>query len=78
MSAADRLAPLWRPANNVLLDVVYRPSPTLITQAARAQGTTVVSGLPMLLHQAARQVELQTGRTSTPIGAMRQAALAEL
>jgi shikimate dehydrogenase len=76
--AADRLAPLWRPADNLLLDVVYRPLSTIITQAARTQGSTVVSGLPMLLHQAARQVELQTGRTPAPIQAMQQAALRQL
>ncbi|MFJ8388596.1 shikimate dehydrogenase [Streptomyces sp. NPDC094438] len=71
--AADPLAPLW-PAAATLLDVVYRPWPTPIARAAQEAGSTVVGGLPMLLHQAARQVELQTGRTPAPLDAMRRAA----
>ena len=72
--AADRLAPLWPAAADTLLDVVYRPWPTPIARAAREAGTTVVGGLPMLVHQAARQVELQTGHTPAPLAAMRRAA----
>ncbi|WP_329020976.1 shikimate dehydrogenase [Streptomyces sp. NBC_01601] len=71
--AADPLAPLW-PAAATLLDVVYRPWPTPIARAAQEAGSTVVGGLPMLLHQAARQVELQTGRGPAPLDAMRRAA----
>ena len=41
-----------------LLDVVYDPWPTPL---AAACGGVVVSGAAMLLHQAARQVELMTG-----------------
>ncbi|MEU9337913.1 shikimate dehydrogenase [Streptomyces sp. NPDC048290] len=72
--AADPLAPVWPPAANTLLDVVYRPWPTALAQAARRTGATVIGGLPMLLHQAARQVELQTGHSPAPLPAMRAAA----
>lgn len=72
--AADPLAPLWPTTGNPLLDVVYRPWPTPLARAARRAGSTVIGGLPMLVHQAARQVELQTGRTPAPLPAMRAAA----
>lgn len=72
--AADPLAPLWPTTGNILFDVVYRPSPTPLAQAARRSGSTVIGGLPMLVHQAARQVELQTGHPSAPLTAMRKAA----
>jgi len=71
--AADLLAPCWPGAGKALLDVVHRPWPTPLAQAARRAGSTVIGGLPMLLHQAARQVKLQTGRTPAPLAAMRTA-----
>ncbi len=52
-----------------LLDVVYDPWPTALAAACRG---VVVSGAAMLLHQAAAQVALMTGRTP-PLGAMRSA-----
>jgi shikimate dehydrogenase len=55
-----------------LLDVVYADWPTALGRAAVAGGSTVVGGLPMLVHQAARQVELMTGQPA-PIDAMRAA-----
>ena len=66
--AADRFAPhvAGVPA---LLDVVYDPWPTPL---AAACGGVVVSGAAMLLHQAAAQVELMTGR-KPPVEAMRAA-----
>jgi shikimate dehydrogenase len=67
--AADGLAP---PAGAVVLDVIYAPWPTRFAAAAAAAGGTVVSGLAMLLHQAAGQVELMTGRPA-PVPAMRAA-----
>jgi shikimate dehydrogenase len=51
----------------VLLDVVYAPWPTALAAGCRG---TVVGGAAMLLHQAARQVELMTGRAA-PLEAMR-------
>jgi shikimate dehydrogenase len=71
--AADPLAPQWPRTQNTLLDVVYRPWPTLIARAARHSGSHVIGGLPMLVHQAARQVELQTSHPA-PAAAMRTAA----
>ncbi len=53
----------------LLLDVVYAPWPTALARACRG---TVVGGAAMLLHQAARQVELMTGRPA-PLEAMRAA-----
>ncbi|MHC3393949.1 shikimate dehydrogenase [Streptomyces lavendulocolor] len=72
--AADPLAASWSAAGNTLLDVVYRPWPTPLALAAIRAGSTVIGGLPMLIHQAARQVELQTGHTPAPLPAMRTAA----
>jgi shikimate dehydrogenase len=53
-----------------LLDVVYAPWPTRLAQAYLAAGAVVVGGAEMLLHQAAAQVELMTGRPA-PLEAMR-------
>jgi shikimate dehydrogenase len=69
--AADDLVP----PGTVVLDVIYAPWPTRFAAAAADRGATVVSGLAMLLHQAAAQVELMTGRDA-PVEAMR-AALAD-
>ncbi|NIZ89843.1 shikimate dehydrogenase [Kineococcus rubinsiae] len=63
--------PVWWP---LLLDVVYAPWPTPL---AAAWGGVVVGGFEMLLHQAAAQVQLMTGRTA-PVEAMRAAGLAAL
>jgi shikimate dehydrogenase len=61
----------------VLLDVVYAGWPTPLAQAFGDAGGRVVSGFEMLLHQAARQVELMTGRAA-PVEAMRAAGLAAM
>ena len=60
-----------------VLDVVYHPWPTRLAQAAGRAGAAVAGGLELLLHQAARQVELMTGRDA-PVAAMRQAGQAAL
>ena len=60
-----------------VLDVVYHPWPTAMARAARQAGAVQVSGFDLLLHQAARQVELMTDRPA-PLQAMREAGLAEL
>jgi shikimate dehydrogenase len=64
-------------AGRVLLDVVYAGWPTPLAQAFEAAGGRVVSGFEMLLHQAARQVELMTGHAA-PVAAMRAAGLAAM
>jgi|SRR5579875_1197138 len=66
-----------RPAPRAILDVVYHPWPTPLAAAAREAGAITIGGFEFLLHQAARQVELMTGRAA-PVTAMREAGLAEM
>lgn len=73
--AADPLADRPWAAGHAVLDVVYTPWPTALAAAAQAGGATVISGAVMLLHQAAAQVELMTGRPA-PVEAMRRALAA--
>ncbi len=60
-----------------VLDVVYHPWPTALAAAAQQAGVPTAGGFALLLHQAARQVELMTGK-SAPVEAMRAAGLAAL
>jgi shikimate dehydrogenase len=60
-----------------VLDVVYQPWPTRLAAAAEQTGAALVLGFELLVHQAARQVELMTARTA-PTAAMRRAGQAEL
>ena len=55
-----------------LLDVVYDPSPTELMATWSVLGGAVVGGERMLLHQAAKQVELMTGQPA-PLAAMEAA-----
>jgi shikimate dehydrogenase len=59
----------------VLFDVVYDPWPTPLAAAALASGALLVSGLDLLVHQAALQVALMTGVAvpDVPLAAMRAA-----
>ena len=78
--AADQYAERLRRtpvAPAALMDVVYHPWPTPLAKAAAAAGSVVASGYAMLLHQAAAQVELMTGKPA-PLEAMREAGEAEL
>ncbi len=68
---ADHLRPAWR-AGTVLFDVVYHPWPTPLAAGAAAAGCAVVSGLDLLLYQAARQFAMFTG-VGAPVEAMRAA-----
>ncbi|WP_214108990.1 shikimate dehydrogenase [Acrocarpospora catenulata] len=70
--AADALA-TEATAARAVFDVVYSPWPTPLAVAVRAAGRKVVGGFPMLLHQAARQVELMTGSYLAPVAEMRRA-----
>nr|WP_218903392.1 shikimate dehydrogenase [Streptomonospora nanhaiensis] len=76
--AADPYAAELAGSGAALFDVVYAPWPTAAAAAVEAAGGTVVGGFAMLLHQAARQVELMTGAERAPVAAMREAGLAEL
>jgi len=76
--AADRLArefELWAAA--LVLDVVYDPWPTVLARAATRAEIAVIGGFDLLLHQAALQVELMTGRPA-PLAPMRAVGLVEL
>ena len=73
---AERIRDTGR-APAAVLDVVYAPWPTALAQAASAAGAAVASGFALLLHQAAGQVELMTGKPA-PLEAMRAAGEAEL
>lgn len=63
--------------SGLLLDVAYHPWPTVPAQAWTAAGGRATGGFGMLLHQAAEQVRLMTGR-QPPVAAMRAAGEAEL
>jgi shikimate dehydrogenase len=64
-------------AADAVFDVVYHPWPTRLAGTAAAAGTRVIGGFSLLLHQAAEQFRLMTGRPA-PVEAMRAAGLAEL
>lgn len=68
----SRFGSAW-PRGTALLDVVYAPWPTPLAVAAAAAGAPVISGLDLLLHQAALQVELMTACSPPPLAAMRAA-----
>ncbi|MBO0771226.1 MAG: shikimate dehydrogenase [Actinobacteria bacterium] len=78
--AADALGQRWEQGGPVpprVLDVAYHPWPTRLAAAAQRAGAVVAGGFALLLHQAAGQVELMTGRAA-PVEAMRAAGLAVL
>jgi len=62
----------------VLFDVLYDPWPTPLAALAETEGKAFVSGLDLLVHQAALQVTLMTGAAEPPLEAMRAAGLAAL
>lgn len=71
------LDPAWLRPGHVVADLVYHPLETALLRAAAAAGARPVDGLGMLIHQAALQQRLWTGR-DPDVGAMRAAAIAEL
>ncbi len=60
-----------------VFDVGYDPWPTVLAAAAAKAGSTVIAGYEMLVHQAAGQIELMTGRAA-PVSVMHAAGLTEL
>lgn len=56
----------------VVFEVLYDPWPTPLAADALASGRVLVSGMDLLVHQAALQFELFTGRPA-PVPAMREA-----
>lgn len=64
-------------AGQRVCDLVYHPVETPLLAAARLSGATAVGGVGMLVHQAARQFTLWTGREA-PVAAMATAASAAI
>ncbi len=60
-----------------IFDVVYTPYQTRLLREAAAQGCQVISGLEMLVRQAALALELWTGK-ETPLEVMRAAAISAM
>lgn len=56
----------------IVMDIVYKPLSTRLLAAAHEKGATAVDGGRMLLHQAAAQFEIYTGRPA-PLDAMNRA-----
>lgn len=75
--ATAGLARRVRRGDHLLLDVVYAGWPTPLAQTFDEAGAAVVSGLEILVHQAAEQVYLMTGRRP-PVEQMRAAGLAAM
>lgn len=69
--------PSWISSAHFVVDLVYAPATTPLLVAARQAGASGCNGLGMLIHQAARQVELWTGRPA-PLEAMSAAAVGAL
>lgn len=65
------------PPGQVVLDCVYADWPTEFARSCEQRGATVLSGLEMLVHQAAAQFELMTGQPA-PVAAMQDAGRAAL
>ncbi|MBT8240480.1 MAG: shikimate dehydrogenase, partial [Acidimicrobiia bacterium] len=59
--------------HQIVQDIVYEPRETPLMTAARQRGATVLGGVEMLVHQAARQYTHWTGQPA-PLGTMRRAA----
>jgi shikimate dehydrogenase len=80
MAEVDAASPVpegaMRPGQ-VVMDIVYKPMETELVRAARRRGATAIHGGRMLLHQAARQFELYTGRDA-PLAAMEAALLEQI
>ncbi len=62
----------------VLFEVLYDPWPTPLAAFALGRGRTLVSGLDLLVHQAALQVELMTECGRAPLEVIRAAGEREL
>lgn len=58
-------------------DMIYNPSQTALLQAAYARGLPAANGLPMLVHQGVRSLEIWS-ETTVPVEIMRSAALVAL
>jgi shikimate dehydrogenase len=71
------LEPSWLRPRQSVIDLIYLPATTPLLAAARDRGAFTSNGLGMLINQAARQIEVWTGRPA-PLEVMSAAALAAL
>jgi len=74
---AEAVPPDAAESAGAVFDVIYDPWPTFLVSAASAAGLPIVTGIDLLAHQAALQVELMTGET-VEVDLLRDAALATL
>lgn len=65
------------PPNTVIYDVIYNPSQTLLLQKAKNFGLETINGLDMLINQAAKAIEIWTGKMPD-VSKMKIAALENL
>lgn len=63
----------WLPRNGIVFDLVYNPPETPLLIAAKERGLKAVSGLGMLVYQAAESFQLWTGQEA-PVERMLEAA----
>ncbi|WP_437551101.1 shikimate dehydrogenase [Sorangium sp. So ce367] len=80
MAEVDPRSPVpeeWLREGLLVMDIVYKPMITELVAAARRRGATAVHGGRMLLHQAAEQFRLYTGR-EPPLDVMDDALRAQL
>lgn len=63
-------------SHQIVMDLVYGPSPTALVREAKARGATAIDGKEMLVMQAAGSYELWTGRPA-PVDVMRQSIAGE-
>ncbi len=69
--------PDWLASCRFVADLIYSPVRTPLLIAARERDVATGNGLGMLIHQAARQIEMWSGRPA-PLDIMSAAALATL
>lgn len=74
---ADAIADAVIDPHGPVLDVLYHPWPSVLAQRWHSADCLAIPGYLMLLHQAAKQVELMTGHEA-PLHAMRSALMAAL
>ena len=58
------IAPLQHGGDRVVMDVVYQPEQTRLLRESRQAGARTVGGKWMLIHQAAEQIRIWTGRAA--------------
>lgn len=65
------------PKDTIIYDVIYNPTRTLLLQKAKDFGLETINGLDMLINQAAKSLEIWTGKLPD-VGKMKIAALENL